>query len=167
MTIRLLSYGEAFMFRIFVIAVVAFAVSAAVTYAVVLFGTLAAWHVFGVVDRDGGGAMALAFVIAPLIALIGGGAGAIAAGVITHQRSGLTRAGAAERRRDATRLELAAGAVAGGFSGYLLARLAFWLVEPIRYDAMWKAMAHAWAPALIIIAGAIAGGLFTRRLLRS
>lgn len=154
------------MFRIFVIAIAAFAVSAAAAYAVVFFGTLAAWHAFGVVDRDGGGSMGLAFVIAPFVALVVGGAGAIAAGVYAHRRGQSAPSGKDERRRDVSRFTLVAGVLAGGFAGYLIAKFAFWLAAPVRYDAMWKACAHAWAPTIITLAGGIAGGLFTRRALR-
>ena len=155
------------MFRIFVIATAAFAVCAAATWAVVFFGTLAAWHVLGVVDRDGGGSMGLAFVIAPLVALVGGGAGAIAAGVYARRRTSSLPTSGEEERRDVARFALVAGVLAGAFVGYLLATFAFWLAGPIRYDAMWKALAHAWAPTLITLAGAVAGGLLTRRLQNS
>lgn len=40
-----------------------------IAYLVVFFGTLLIWEVFGVTDREGGKAMALAFVIAPVLAL--------------------------------------------------------------------------------------------------
>src|SRR5262245_20333641 len=118
------------MFRTFVIAVLGFVVGAAATYAVVLFGTLAAWHVLGVVDRDGGGAMGLAFVIAPFFALIGGAAAAIAAGSRARRPSDGTSVGTEERRRDASRFALVAGVLVGGLVGYLLAEFAFWLVGP-------------------------------------
>ncbi len=154
------------MFRVFVIAAAAFLVAAAATYAVVLFGTLGAWHVLGIVDRDGGGSMGLAFVIAPLIALVGGGAGAIAAGIYARRRGQGAPAGAGERRRDVSRFALVAGVLGGAVAGYLLARFAFWLAGPIRYDAMWKALLHAWAPMIVMLAGAIAGGLLTRRVMR-
>jgi glycerol uptake facilitator-like aquaporin len=36
----------------------------------------------------------------------------------------------------------------------------------MQYDAMWKAYAHAWAPMIVTLAGAIVGGLIARRLLR-
>lgn len=155
------------MFRVLVVAAVAFVLSTATTYAVVFFGTLAAWHVLGVVDRDGGGTMGVAFVIAPLIAAIGGCAGATAAGVSARGRKGGPPSGGEERRDDATRFTLTAGALAGGFAGYVIGESAFWLVGPISYDAMWKALAHAWAPTLIMIAGAMAGWLLTRIILRS
>lgn len=42
-----------------------------VVYLAVFFGTLLIWEVAGVVDREGGKGMALAFVIAPVLALLG------------------------------------------------------------------------------------------------
>lgn len=42
------------------------------TYLVVLFGTLLAWDLLGIADHDVGGAMGLAFVIAPVLAIMGG-----------------------------------------------------------------------------------------------
>lgn len=155
------------MFRNFVFATVAFSVCAAATYAAVFFGALTAWHVLGVVDRDGGGTMGLAFVIAAVTALVGGGAGAIVAVVFANRRGKSAPSRPDERQHLLARFALVAGVLAGGLAGFLLAKFAFWLVGPISYDAMWKAMVHAWAPTLIMIAGAIVGWLFTRRLLRS
>jgi Na+-driven multidrug efflux pump len=41
-----------------------------ICYLVVFFGTLLIWQLFGVTDREGGKGMALAFVIAPVLALL-------------------------------------------------------------------------------------------------
>ncbi len=154
------------MFRVFAISAVAFVVCAAATYAVVLFGHIALWQVLGIVDRDGGGGMAVAFVIAPAIAVIGGIAGAVAAALYERRRLAGRTANREERRRDVSRFEILAGALAGGFAGHLLAKFGFWLVGPVRYDAMWKAYMHAWSPMIVTLACAIVGGLIARRLLR-
>lgn len=42
-----------------------------IAYVIVFFGTLLIWEVLGVVDREGGKGMALAFVIAPVLGLFG------------------------------------------------------------------------------------------------
>ena len=155
------------MLRIFAIATATFVVCAAATYAVVLFGTLTAWQILGSADGDGGGSMGLAFVIAPIVALICGLAGAIAAALYARRRSSNAPASAEERRRAVNQFALVAGIVAGGFAGRLFSEFVFWLAGPVRYDAMWKAWAHAWAPTIIMLAGAVAGWLIARRLLHS
>jgi hypothetical protein len=154
------------MFRAFIISVIAFVVCAAATYAAVFFGHIALWHVLGVVDRDGGGAMGVAFVIAPAIAVIGGIAGAVAAALYARRRQAGRPVTLDEHRRDVSRFEILTGVLAGGFTGYQLAKFGFWLAGPMQYDAMWKAYAHAWAPMIVTLAGAIVGGLIARRLLR-
>lgn len=153
------------MFRTFILSAVAFLVCAAATYAAVLFGHIALWHVLGMVDRDGGGAMAVAFVIAPAVAAIGGIAGAVAAALYDRRRRTTRSFSPQADRRDMTRFEILAGVVVGGLAGHLLANFGFWLVGPIQYDAMWKAYAHAWAPTIVTLAGAIVGGLVARRVL--
>src|SRR5688572_29229807 len=60
----------------FVLAVLGFIVGAVVTYFAGVFGTLVVWDWLGVHDQDGGGAMALGLVIAPLCAIVGGIVGA-------------------------------------------------------------------------------------------
>lgn len=97
------------MFRTIVIAVAGFVVGATATYAVVLFGTLAAWQMLGVVDQDGGGSMGLAFVIAPLAALVGGIITAIVTIVRVHQRLQGTPIGSDERQRGVSRFSLLGG----------------------------------------------------------
>lgn len=155
------------MFRLFVIGAAGFAIAGAATYALVFFGTLAVWQMLGTVDRDGGGSMALAFVIAPAFAVLGGIAGAIVAGRRAYRSGQVVPAGVAERRRDVSRFALLAGVVAGALAGYFAARFAFWLAGPIQYDAMWKAMVHAWAPTVVVILGALCGWLTARRVLAS
>lgn len=155
------------MFRLFVIGAAGFAIAGAAAYALVFFGTLAVWQMLGVVDRDGGGSMGLAFVIAPAVAVLVGMAGAIVA-VRRAYRSGQSMpAGVDDRRRDVSRFALLAGVVAGALAGYFAAKFAFWLAGPIRYDAMWKAMVHAWAPAVATILGALSGWLTARRMFAS
>lgn len=64
--------------RIFV-AAISFLVAATFAYLAVIVGIAIIWDLMGVVDRDGGGAMAIAFFFAPIAALIGGIFGARAA----------------------------------------------------------------------------------------
>lgn len=155
------------MFRILVISLLGFVIGAIATYAAVFFGTLGAWQVLGVIDRDGGGSMALAFTIAPIAALFGGSVTAVSAGVFAVRRRGAAPGSSVERRSDGRRFSLLAGVLAGAVAGYALSRFVFWLAGPIRYDAMWKAMAHAWAPTIVTFAGAVIGGLIVRRFLRA
>ena len=68
------------MFRTFIIAVLAFIVGTIITYLAVVIGVTVLWDVMGVHDQDGGGAMALGLVIAPICAVIGGVIGGVVAG---------------------------------------------------------------------------------------
>lgn len=155
------------MFRAFVIAVAGFVVGATATYAVVLFGTLAAWQMLGVVDQDGGGSMGLTFVIAPLAALVGGIVTEIVTIVRVHRRLQGTQIGSDERQRGVSRFSLLGGVLVGGCAGYLIAKAAFWLAGPMRYVAMWKALLHTWAPLIIMLVGATVGGFIARRMSRT
>jgi hypothetical protein len=155
------------LFRTFIIAVLAFAVAAAATYAAVLFGTLAVWEMMGVRDRDGGGTMALGLVIGPVAAVFGGViAAAIAAVVAERRRRNGPPSSVEDKRRDKYRLIAAGGAIAGAFAGHYLASFGFWLASPIRFDSYWKVWALSWLPTLLTAAGAIAGALTARALLR-
>ena len=155
------------MFRTFIIAVLAIALAAVATYAAVVFGTMAVWEMIGVRDRDGGGAMALGLVIGPVVAVIVGIVAAIIAAVVAERRRRTAPTPSADdNRRDKNRLLVTGGAIAGAFAGHYLASFGFWLASPIRFDSYWKAWAISWLPTLITAAGAIAGALTARSLLR-
>ncbi len=155
------------MFRTVVVDILGFIAGAIATYAVVLFGTLLVWDLTGVHDRDGGGAMGLAFVIAPVVALLGGVAGAVAAHVLVcRHRVEAVPDTPIGRQRDRRRLLVAMGAVLGGLVGHYAARFGFWLASPIQFDAYWKAWAFSWLPTIAVILGAIAGWLIARRMVR-
>lgn len=141
----------------------AFAVTALAAWCLVFFGTLAVWEVMGVADRDGGRGMGLAFGIAPLVALLAGTVGAIMAGVRVHRR-GVAAAAGNGAVTAAGRPGPVAGAIAGALALYVPTRLAFWLVlGRNEYDALWKALAHAWTPTLLGVAGAVLGWRLGRR----
>jgi sterol desaturase/sphingolipid hydroxylase (fatty acid hydroxylase superfamily) len=67
------------MFRTFVIAVLGFIAGAILTYFALVIGVSGWWDLFDVHDQDGGGHMALGFVIGPFCAVIGGLVGAFLA----------------------------------------------------------------------------------------
>lgn len=55
-----------------ILAALGFFVAALLAYVLVIVGTAVVWDLAGVVDRDGGGGMAVAFFFAPLAALVAG-----------------------------------------------------------------------------------------------
>lgn len=135
----------------------AFIATAVLAYLVVFFGTVAFWQLTGATDRDGGHGMGLAFGVAPLVALLAGTVGAIVAGARVRRRAQGVAAGAPADAH-ARRASPVAGAMVGALAGFLPARLAIWLVLGRgEYDALWKALAHAWSPVLLGLVGAGVG----------
>lgn len=152
------------MIRTLILIVLGFVVGAALTYAVVLFGTLFVWDMLGVHDHDGGGAMALGLVIAPVVALIGGVVGAVVASVIGARRRAETETLPADRQRDRRRMTIIVGAVCGAFVGYLVAQFGFWIVGPIAFDSYWKAWAFSWVPTIVMALAALLGAVAARKV---
>lgn len=138
-------------------AVGAFVIGALLAYFLVLIGTAILWDMLGVVDRDGGGAMAIAFFIAPLIALLAGAGAAFWA----VRRANAARTGNAA---PAAAAHPAFGAAVGGLLLYLPTKFLFWLVLGTNaYDHCWKSLAHAWAPFALALLGAVAGWFLVQR----
>jgi hypothetical protein len=155
------------MFRTFVVVLLGFLGFTIVTYLVVVVGTVVAWEILGVHDQDGGGAMAIGLVIGPVIAIIGGIIGAFVT-YFWYAKRQQTRPpqGPAETRRDTKRFVILAGALAGGIASHYVAQFGFWLASPIQFDSYWKVWAVSWLPMLVVMAGAILGGMVVRRWLR-
>jgi hypothetical protein len=141
----------------------AFVGGAVATYAVVLVGTVTAWDLLGIVDRDGGGTMGLAFVIGPTIAMLGGIAAAVVAMLRARQPHAPEPGAPPAGGRGGSRFAVLAGALAGGLTGHVLTRIVLWLAAPTTYDALWQASVHAWSPTVMTCAGAIAGAALGRR----
>jgi hypothetical protein len=155
------------MFRTFIIAVLGFAVGAALTYFVVVFGVLAWWNLLNIHDQDGGGAMALGLVIGPFCAVIGGIVAAFLAAVWdAKRRRNSPPATDEENSRDMRRFSIIGGAIVGGIIGHSVVRFGFWLVSPIQFDRYWKVWMHAWLPTIAILLGVVIGGLLARKLIK-
>jgi hypothetical protein len=73
-------------FRSFFISILGFIAGAVVTYLAVVIGTTVVWDLLDVHDQDGGGSMALGFIIGPFFALFGGIVGVFLALRITRPR---------------------------------------------------------------------------------
>jgi hypothetical protein len=153
------------MFRTSVIAFLGFIAGTVITYLAVIFGTLLVWQWLGIHDQDGGGHMALALVIAPFFALIGGIVGAVLVRMLASRHRRNAPPSADDKRRDKHRFFLIGGAIAGGITGHYAAQFGFWLVSPIRFDSYWKVWAISWVPTIVAMFGALAGGLFVRRMI--
>lgn len=144
--------------RIALLALLAFVLGTVITYAVVVFGTLIAWDLLGVHDRDGGGSMGLVFVIGPVAGLLGG---AIAAAVTGMRASRTSTPG--QKQRTALWLRAAGGGVLGFLCGYWLGGLVGFLAMTASDGALIGYVVTAWAPTLLALALAVAGMLFVVR----
>ena len=72
------------MFRKIFIQLSCMITGAVITYLVVVIGMTFIWDILNMHDQDGGGTMALAFMIGPFISLFGG----IAGGVLAYRLIG-------------------------------------------------------------------------------
>ncbi len=152
------------MFRVFLKALVAFLGCALAAYLVVLFGTLGVWEMFDVVDRDGGGGMAVAFGIAPLVAVIAGIVGGLVAWVRAQRTHLASHADPLSPPGSTAAFGPGVGAIIGALALYLPTRAVIWVVlGRNEYDALWKALAHAWTPTVLAMGGAAVGWQLTRR----
>ena len=140
-------------------ALLGFVAGLVATYAIVLFGTVLVWSLLGVVDRDGGGHMGLAFVVAPGSALVGG----LVAGVLAARGRGRHEpaAGGAGRRVVTTLVGGAVGALVGWPVAMAIGALARRMVDDIRSFEL--ALVVLWTPTLGWAACALAGALLARR----
>ncbi|MCL4766641.1 MAG: hypothetical protein KJZ80_10445 [Hyphomicrobiaceae bacterium] len=140
-------------------AVLAFLVTAAVAYLLVLAGGLLLGEILGVSQREGAYAMGLAFTIAPAVAVLSGVVAAIRAGSRATRATGQSLGAP----RSAGRL-LAIGALAGGAGGYALGRAIGWLwLDGLSYAAYWQASAAAFLPLVAMAAGAQIGAALVLR----
>jgi hypothetical protein len=132
----------------------------------VTLGTLLVWQWLGIHDQDGGGYMALGLVIGPFFALVGGIVGAILFAMLAlRRRRNAPPASTDDNRRDMHRFIIIGGAIAGGIIGHYAAQLGLWFASPIRFDSYWKVWAISWIPTMVALLGALAGGLFVRRVM--
>lgn len=133
------------------------------TYAIVLFGTVLVWSLIGVVDRDGGGHMALAFIIAPGFAIVGG----LVAGVLAARWRGRSQAktGGTGRPVFATLAGGAVGALVGWPVAMVIGSLARLMINDIRSFEL--AFAVLWTPTIAWAACAIIGALLATRFFAS
>jgi hypothetical protein len=155
------------MFRTFLIGVAGFVAAGIVTYLVIVVGTELVWEVLDVHDQDGGGCMALGLVIGPFFAVIGGLAGAFFLPAwATRRRGAVPPQSDKDRARNSYRFLILGGTMLGAFLGYQAAQFCFWLVSPILFDSIWKVRAVSWLPTIAVLFGALAGGIWTRRVMR-
>lgn len=155
------------MFRTFIIAVLAFAVGAIITYLTIVVGVIAVWDFMNVHDQDGGGAMALGLVIGPICAVIGGLICAVLVPLWVAKRRGHVGPQTVEEKsRDIRRLCVVGGMIFGGYIGNKTVQFAFWLMRPISIDSYWIVMMLTWAPTVAMVLGALAGGLVLNRITR-
>jgi len=153
--------------RILLVAFGAFLAGAIAAYAGVMAAIFAYWSLAGVHDQDGGGAMAVAYVFAPTVAVIIGTLAAIAVTLWLMRRRATSPAVPEERgRRDRRLLSAVIGLVAGLVIGWLLANGAQAVLKPFIFESrlifrMFEA-AHMVLPVLGGLAGIAAGYRFTR-----
>lgn len=153
------------MYRSFILSLAAFILGAAAVYVLILFGVTVYWSLTGVHDRDGGGAMALGFIIGPAIALPAGLMIGVATWMALRRRAQRTGPASAETMRSDRRKFLIFGAaVIGWFAGYYLTRSAFWFANPMTFDTWWKVSIAAWLPDIGGVIGAFLGGFIAARL---
>lgn len=75
------------MLKIVLLVLLAFVAGAVTGYIGLIVAVTTWWEIAHVHDQDGGGAMALAFVIGPVFAVMTGAAAAVAAGVWANRRA--------------------------------------------------------------------------------
>lgn len=137
------------MARTVILVVLAFLAGVVAVYFVVLFGTLFYWEFAGIRDRDGGGAMGLAFVIAPFFGVLGG----LGAAVLAGWR--LTRAGAGSKTPllgPWARVALAMTVAA--LIGHGLGSAAVWILIGPGAGSLAMALIASWAPVATAAASA-------------
>ena len=134
-------------------------------FAVTVFGTLGAWELLGVQDRDGGSAMALVFFIAPVVGLLGGILSAIVAATRLGRAATVGPDPSVRTPQDAleTALETTRGArtalvvVPAAALGYLIGFVITWVIIGPGATTFVLAQISAWTPILLaLLAGAIA-----------
>ena len=138
----------------------AFLIGLLVTYAVVVGALFAYATTTGVVDRDGGMAMAIVFVIGPLAGIVGGVACAIAMPIWLGRRD-LARAEnplpPAPRWPRPVRTAIAA--ICAGAPVYLLGRFMLWLMSPLSFESYGTALVVSYAPLVAALCAGILAAL--------
>lgn len=143
------------------VALLAFLGGTIVSYALVLFGGVGLMSVMGIHDRDGGGAMGLAFIIAPAGALIGGVAAVFIALAWRGRRLSAVSGPAVEPApaSSAKRLALVALAALVGFlAASYVVRQMLWTFGPPVFLTRERALVFVWTPTIVGLVGAIALG---------
>lgn len=143
-------------------AAVGFLAGAVFTYVGVVLVVLMAWEVLGM--HDGGGAMTLAFVIAPFFALFGAIAGAILAVRIRRKRP---RGRADDGGANSPYLFIACCALAGAIGAHYAVVFGLWIASPLHFDRYWVAWIVSLTPSVASLLGALAGGFIGWRWKRA
>lgn len=129
-------------------------------YAVALGVGLVAFEVFDVSQREGANAMALAFVICPLVAVLSAVAAAIWYWIASGRLARGPTAVRAQRRNVARVVAIAVSVVVGWLAGSLLQ----WVLAGRSYETFLVALAVSTAPWLgAIVLGGITWWLTLRR----
>ena len=137
-------------------------VSAILGYVVVAFSIFAAWDLMNVHDQDGGGHMAVGFVIAPAAALI---AGIIGAAIAALKMSGKPLRAKGEQATKDRRVLLHIGlAVIGLIVGWKASNYAQYFLSYVWQDHIVFAIMYATSRYVIPVVFAGAGLLLARYL---
>ena len=142
------------------VALVAGVIAGYILVSMVIFG---AWALMGVHDRDGGGAMAVGFVIAPAGAVVFGLASAIATVVILSKRRATAPAPEPESAARDTRLFIRVTCAVAGFAlGWLVADLVRALIYSLAYRHYVASLIFSLTHMVLPLAFAIIGFFLPR-----
>ena len=134
-----------------------------VTFVAVVAGTLTYWHYAGIQDQDGGGAMGVFFVIAPIISTVVAVIAAIATSIWLKRRNAAIAAGAiaapAPWPLGVRRIIAAAASATAVYAAFVFA---YWLAEPMTFDSYTTALIMAWLPTVAALSAATIGAAIQR-----
>jgi hypothetical protein len=147
------------MIRLIGLTILAFVLGTLAIYAVTLFGTLLYWELTGVHDRDGGGAMGLAFVIAPVVGVMGGvvSAAVVATRLLRKQpdaQANSENGNTKSRNTKSRNTRLAIWVIPAGLLVYAIARFILWIVIGNPYGSFFEVLIISWTPTLLGVAAA-------------
>ena len=150
--------------RIALLTILAFLAAAVVGYLVVTVTVIGLWAATGVHDQDGGGAMAVGLVIAPICALIFGAMVAVwIASKLLRKRAGAPSPSPEVEARDA-RFGVQLLCVLGGFwLGWQIADFARDLLTPYYRHYVVAAIAFAGTHKVLPVVFAMLGYFLSRR----
>lgn len=144
--------------------VLAFLAGLVVSYLVIVMVGILYMDVAGIVDRDGGGTMGLAFTLGPIGAPIGGTAAAIFTYAYTRRHPRAAEDDGAHQTPAARQKRIVLVALIAGLAAYLAASFGVWLQSGASYESYWTALLVGWSPILVgLVAAALAGWIAARR----